>query len=82
MKKGFTLVELLAVIVIIAVLSIVIVPIVVSYMDKANYKAFENGVKNVFDTAKIYVTSVEETGDLPLGGLKIEDFGVKLPNSA
>lgn len=80
MKKGFTLTELLAVIAIIAVLSIVTVPIVVSYTEHAKYSAFENGVKSVYDTAKIYITAYEENGDLPIGGIKVEDLQSELKN--
>lgn len=80
MKKGFTLTELLAVIAIISVLALVTVPIVISYTEHAKYSAYENGVKSVFDTAKIYITSYEENGDLPMGGIKVEELKEELKN--
>lgn len=80
MKKGFTLTELLAVIAIISVLALVTVPIVVSYTEHAKYEAFENGAKSVFDAAKIYITAFEENGDLPIGGIKVEELKNELKN--
>lgn len=80
MKKGFTLTELLAVIAIISVLALVTVPIAISYTEHAKYEAFESGAKSVFDAAKIYITAYEENGDLPIGGIKVEELKKELKN--
>lgn len=46
-KKGFTLVELLAVIVILAVVMVITIPTVLGSMGEANKSAFESAVKAV-----------------------------------
>jgi prepilin-type N-terminal cleavage/methylation domain-containing protein len=52
-KKGFTLVELLAVIVILAVLVLLAVPSVLKMMDGAKDNAFEIEAENIIDGAKL-----------------------------
>lgn len=53
MKKGFTLVELLAVIVVLAILSLVAIPIIGSVIDSGKESATEN-------SAKFYIDEVED----------------------
>jgi len=81
MKKGFTLIELLAVVAVLGILGLVVVPIAMSYVDESRYSAFETGVKNVFDSAKIYIASYEENADLPVGGLSIDELKNTLKDS-
>lgn len=52
-KKGFTLVELLAVIVILAVLVLLAVPSVLKMMDGAKENAFEIEAENIINGAKL-----------------------------
>jgi len=52
-KKGFTLVELLAVIVILAVLVLLAVPSVLKMMNGAKENAFEIEAENIIDGAKL-----------------------------
>ncbi|HOP66075.1 MAG TPA: type II secretion system protein [Bacilli bacterium] len=52
-RKGFTLVELLAVIVILAVLVLLAVPSVLKMMDGAKENAFEIEAENIIDGAKL-----------------------------
>ena len=52
-KKGFTLVELLAVIVILAIILAIAVPIIGNLISNARTKSFENGAKMVLKTMKL-----------------------------
>lgn len=56
-KKGFTLIELIMVIVIIAILSLVLVPNIFTFINKNNIKSCESLEKNIISAAKIYVTN-------------------------
>ena len=51
-KRGFTLVELLAVIVIMAVILIIAIPNVIEGLDKAKSKSFVNDARSLYQTAK------------------------------
>ena len=80
MRKGFTLVELLAVIAIVAVLGIITVPMVMTTVEEANKSAFTSGAQNVFDTARTYITRIEETGTLPDEGISVNELKNELKN--
>lgn len=54
-RKGFTLVEVLVVIAIVAILLLVLVPNVFVMIDKNNVKSCNNLIKNIESAAKIYV---------------------------
>ena len=54
-RKGFTLVEVLVVIAIVAILLLVLVPNVFIMINKNNEKSCNNLVKNIESAAKIYV---------------------------
>lgn len=71
-KKGFTLVELLAVIVILAVIMVITIPTVLSSMDKATDSAFESAVTTLEDY-------VNKNYDLcKLGGTLGDGYDTKL----
>jgi len=53
-KKGFTLVELLAVIVILAIILIIAVPTVLGIIDDANKESFRNSVRGIFKAIELY----------------------------
>ena len=53
-RKGFTLVELLAVIVILAIIALIAIPIVSNYITNAKKSTFEQTFKNIIDISKIY----------------------------
>ena len=56
-RKGFTLVEVLIAIAIVAILLLVLVPNVFVMIDKNNEKSCNNLVNNIESSTKIYVTN-------------------------
>ena len=54
MKKGFTLIELIAVIIIIGVVALISTPIVTNVIDKSKEKAYEASIKNIEEAAYKY----------------------------
>ena len=80
MRKGFTLVELLAVIAIVAVLGIITVPMVMTTVEDSKKAAFTTGAQSVLETARAYVTRIEESGDFPKTGIKITELKEELKN--
>ena len=54
MKRGFTLVELLATIVVLAVISLITVPMITGVIEKTKKGAFKDSVYELFDAASIY----------------------------
>ena len=46
-KKGFTMVEILVVVVILSVLSVVVIGIIIHYIDKGKYE-YDNALENQF----------------------------------
>ena len=83
-KKGFTLVELLAVIAVLALLVIIALPKIMGMFEEAKRKSFENEVKNLYKAVesqvmsdmfsnptseeKIYSSNSESTNHLSLQG--------------
>ena len=61
-KNGFTLVEVLVVIVIIAVLSTIISPIVINLLSKNRQEMYENQVRTLEEASKRW--SVDHAGEL------------------
>ena len=59
-KKGFTLVELLVVIVIIAVLSVIIVPSVININKNINKRLLSEKIENIESSAILYANNNEE----------------------
>ena len=62
-KKGFTLVELLAVIVILAVIALIAVPIVSSMIKDSKRKTFETSANGLVESAKVYYSGRTEEMD-------------------
>ncbi|MDD3453816.1 MAG: prepilin-type N-terminal cleavage/methylation domain-containing protein, partial [Bacilli bacterium] len=54
MKKGFTLVELLAVIVILAVIALISVPIILGIIEKSKKGATEDSAYGILEAANLY----------------------------
>lgn len=62
-RKGFTLIEVLGVLIILGILSLITVPMVTSYIDVSKEKAYEQSIKGIIDAAKYYVSSEDITSD-------------------
>ena len=61
-KKGFTLVEVLAVIVILAIIALIATPLVLSIVNKAKRGAFLRSVDNVVKSAELFYLDAEIQG--------------------
>ena len=71
-NKGFTLVELLAVIVILAILALIVVPIVFNLIETAKKGSFKQTLFNIEKAAESY--RVEQALDEPVNGCKYFSF--------
>lgn len=65
-KKGFTLVELLAVIIILGIISAITIPLVSTYINDSKQTAYEQLIASIEQTAQLYVRNIKD--DTP--GLK------------
>ena len=65
MRKGFTLVELLAVIVILSIIMIIAIPSVLGTMETAKRKTFAEFVSKVYTTAQSTYLAQSLSGELP-----------------
>ncbi len=72
--RGFTLVELLAVILIIAVITLVVTPLVVNQIENAKRNTFIASAKNTIDAANLYVSKNET---LSKDGFNIKNLDIK-----
>ena len=92
-KKGFTLIELIGVIVILALLALLITPVVTSVINNSKEKLYQNTLKNIEISAKDWFSDEENIDKLPknfetcyitLGELKDEgvvDLDIKNPET-
>lgn len=71
-KKGFTLVELIVVVAIIAVLTAILVPTIMNYTSDAAKSAANANAKTILDSTKIVVSSLDTEGKgiIPATGKK------------
>ena len=63
-KQGFTLFELLAVIVILAIIVLIATPTILGVIEKAKKGSFKNSVYGLIDSANLYVTEHLESSSL------------------
>ena len=56
-NKGFTLVELLAVIVILAIIALIAVPVIMNIIDRARKSAFKDTAYGIINAGEIKYTS-------------------------
>ncbi|MER2008561.1 MAG: type II secretion system protein [Psychrobacillus sp.] len=69
-QKGLTLVELLAVIVILAIVSAIAVPAIGGIIENSRYNAVKADATNVLNAAKMYFIDSPEETDVTVGELK------------
>ena len=69
-KKGFTLVELLAVIVILAILATAAFTLVLPQIEKSRKKSFISEVANIIDSAELYFLDNPTKTQVSIGDLK------------
>lgn len=74
MKRGFTLVELLAVIIILAIISVLTVPIIYGLLNNASDKAYKKQIATIEDAAKKW--GIENINKLPNNGIITIDFDI------
>ncbi len=74
-KKGFTLIEILAVIVILAVIALITVPIVMSVIEKSRKAAFRDSVLSAFHQVDYYLVE-NNRGEMPEEGLEVTEIGL------
>ena len=72
-KKGFTLVELLAVIIILSIIALIAVPRVIEQIESTRQESFRASVRSVFEAVNNYLASTTEASDIPKSGIFIPD---------
>lgn len=72
-RKGFSLVELLAVIILLGIIALVIVPSVMTTIDSSKKESFERSVVGLITAATNY-TGENDFEDWPEAGLTIDDI--------
>lgn len=75
-KKGFTLVELLATIVILTILSLITIPLILGIIDKAKQSAFEDSVKISSRQVEMYLFE-NGLSEIPSDGIKVKNMDLK-----
>jgi len=77
MKKGFTLMELLAVIIVLGVISMITVNVVTNNIETTKKKTFEVNAIGLLEAAKEYVTKEMEDNDFPKEGIEAKKLNMK-----
>ncbi len=60
MKKGFTLIEVLAVIIILGFLSVIVIPPIIKTIDGAREKSYEQLISNIKQSTQLYIRQNKE----------------------
>jgi len=81
-KKGFTLVELLAVITLIGVLGLITVPIINTTIKNSRKKAFKETLSAIVDAAKIYNADTDYLVITEHTGINVLDQNLKYENKS
>ena len=78
-NKGFTLVELLAVIVILALIALIATPIILNVINDAKKQAAKDSAYGYMDAVEKYIVSSElEDESIPDGIYRVEDLNKKI----
>jgi len=70
-KRGFTLVELIAVIVVLSVVALIAVPIVLNQVEKTKEEAYRVSVRGLFDSVNSYLASNNVIDEISKNGVFI-----------
>ena len=77
-KKGFTLIELMAVIIILAVIALIVTPLILNSMKDSKEKLYQTQLENIKSAARSYMVNIEleenKTINLSVGELKRSGF--------
>ena len=66
-QRGFTLVELIVVLVILAILAAMLVPALLGYIDKAREKQYALEARSIYEATQIYISQEYGKGNLKTG---------------
>ena len=75
-KKGFTLVELLAVIIILAIIALIAIPAIMDSIEKAKRNAFKDSVYQTFQEVESYLVK-NNLKEIPEEGIDVKDIEFK-----
>ena len=75
-RRAFTLVELLAVIVILAVIALIATPMIMDVIEKSRIGAFKDSVLNAFHQVDYYLIE-NQLGEIPEEGLDVTKIGLQ-----
>ena len=78
-KKGFTLVELLAIIIVLGVITSITISVITMNIENTRENSFEVSAKNLLDASKEYVTKNMENHDFPKEGISanLKELGIE-----
>ena len=79
-KKGFTLVELLAVIVILAIIALIATPMIIGVIEKAKIGALKSSVDGLVESANLYYAQKQLKNDFQTTEFSCESTGCKNEN--
>ena len=83
-KKGFTLVELLAVVIILAILTMIVITVVNGTVNSSADKLYQNQVDNIIEASRSYVLRYGYTSEITICDLKkmnLLDKNIKNPKT-
>ena len=70
-KKGFTLMELISVIVVLGVLAVIAVPMVTSQITDTKKETYKASVRSLFDSVSAYLAKNSNIDDIPSTGILV-----------
>ncbi len=75
-KKGFALIELLAVIVVLSVIALITVPMIMNVIEKTRKEAFKDSVLGAFTSLDYYLLE-NDLQDIPEKGIEVKNLELK-----
>ena len=80
-KKGFTMVELLTVILVLSILALILVPVISGLLESSSKHAFRNSVMGIIDASNNYMNArkgIKYTGEITYPIIQLQEFHVQL----